>query len=105
MEHQSVLVVVLGRTTKLTMSEVLQVNWQRVMDFGKVLHILITDNNQKKTACGHDVSNFTTKPSSMGKKCGLCFNVNKQWSTSSHRENRFTNSYEPSEILASGKYS
>lgn len=88
------------------MSEAIQeFNWQKIINFGKVVHIIIDDHNEKKTACGHDVTEYTTKSSSLGKKCGLCMNIKKQWGDSNFKHNRFTNSYKPSDIIMSGRYS
>jgi len=78
--------------------------WERVLGFGKVGHLILVRGTTKKTLCGHSVDQYDTKKHFGGKKCGLCVNVEKLWSNSVGQSNRYQIDYEPSEIIASGRH-
>jgi hypothetical protein len=78
--------------------------WKRVLGFGKVIHMMIVEENVTKTLCGHDVSSYTTKEQAMGKKCGLCENIRKQYESSLVQKERFNIDYMPSEAFNSSRY-
>ena len=67
------------------MSTALEHKWQKVLGYGKAVHIIITNDLIIKTACGKDVSKYELKKfvnCFRGKKCVLCERLAKQYQNS-----------------------
>jgi hypothetical protein len=67
--------------------------WKRVIGFGKVIHITIMTDNQSKTLCGHNVTNYKLIDKPHTTKCRLCLNIEKQYRDSLIFKERFNVDY------------
>jgi len=94
-----------GEQLDLSQSLEQKFQWKRVLRFGKVIHMILTNGVVTKTLCGHNVSNYTLKANTFGKKCGLCINIEKQYTNSLMSKERFDIDYMPSEFFNSSRYS
>ena len=93
-----------GEQLDLSQSLEQKFEWKKALGFGKAIHMMIVEENVTKTLCGHNVSSYTTKTQSMGKRCGLCENIRKQYESSLMQKERFNIDYMPSEAFNSSRY-